>query len=116
MTSASVRRDLYVVLTSRGIALSKVRLSNALTLDQRMELNRWLVDRTLSAIASFLRDMQRCVVVTACEEVLGTAERAGARVLERAAQGHNDAAKAGAAEVIALGARSIAFVPADLPD
>jgi 2-phospho-L-lactate guanylyltransferase len=115
-TTPSVPDGLYVVLTSRGVALSKERLSNALTLDQRIELNRWLLDRTLAVIASFLGNMQRCVVVTACEEVLRTASRAGARVLERPAQGHNDAAKAGAAEVIALGARRIAFVPADLPD
>jgi len=114
--AASVPDDLYVVLTSRGVALSKARLANALTLDQRIELNRWLIDRTLDVIASFLTDMARCVVVTACEEVLGRASRAGARMLERAAQGHNDAAKAGAAEVIALGARRIAFMPADLPD
>jgi len=112
----SLSDDLYVVLTSRGVALSKARLASALTLDQRIELNRWLIDRTLEVIASFLKDMARCVVVTACEEVLGRSARAGARVLERAPGGHNDAAKAGAAEVIALGATRIAFVPADLPD
>jgi len=112
----SLSDDLYVVLTSRGVALSKARLASALTLDQRIELNRWLIDRTLEVIASFLKNMQRCAVVTGCEEVLDTAARAGARVLERAPGGHNDAAKAGAAEVIALGATRIAFVPADLPD
>jgi 2-phospho-L-lactate guanylyltransferase len=112
----SLPDDVYVVLTSRGVALSKARLANALTLDQRIELNRWLIDRTLGVIASFLNDMQRCVIVTGCDEVLRTGARAGARVLERAPGGHNDAAKAGAAEVIALGATRIAFVPADLPD
>jgi 2-phospho-L-lactate guanylyltransferase len=114
--TTSAPDDLYVVLTSRGVALSKGRLANAMTIDERVALNRWLVDRTLTVIASFLIRMERCVVVTACGEVLGMANRAGARVLERAPQGHNDAAKAGAAEVIALGARRVAFVPADLPD
>src|SRR5690348_9568036 len=113
---AALANDLYVVLTARGIALSKERLANALTLDQRAALNRWLLDRTLRIVAEFLGRMDRCLVVTACPEVLGTAARAGTRVLERSARGHNDAAKAGSREVIALGARRIAFIPADLPD
>src|SRR5215211_692147 len=54
--------DFYVVLTSRGIALSKARLSGALTVNQRAELNRWLLDRTLSVLSTWLRSMERCVV------------------------------------------------------
>ena len=112
---ASLAEDLYVVLTSRGIALSKERLATALSLAERSELNRWLVGRTLAVIAEWLGRMDRCLVVTACSEVLAAAERFGARVLERPASGHNDAASAGAARVAALGARRIVFLPADLP-
>jgi 2-phospho-L-lactate guanylyltransferase len=115
-TSVVIEDDLYVVLTARGIALSKARLADALTLDQRVELNRWLLARTLRTVAQWLRDMNRCIVVTACSEVLGAARGAGARVLEQPARGHNDAAKAGAVQVARLGARRIAFLPADLPD
>jgi 2-phospho-L-lactate/phosphoenolpyruvate guanylyltransferase len=113
---ASLASDLYVVLTSRGIALSKERLAGALTIAERSKLNRWLLGRTLSVIATWIERMDRCLVVTACSEVLGMAELAGARVFERQAFGHNDAAKVGAAQVAALGARRIVFLPADLPD
>ena len=112
---ASLADDLYVVLTSRGIALSKARLANALTLAERSALNRWLLGRTLSVIGEWLEHMDRCLVVTACDEVRATAERARTRVLQQPASGHNDAAKAGAAGVAALGARRIVFLPADLP-
>jgi 2-phospho-L-lactate guanylyltransferase len=113
---ATLSSDLYVVLTSRGIALSKERLAGALTIAERSELNRWLLGRTLSVLATWLEDMDHCLVVTACSEVLGTAQRAGARVFQQPASGHNDAAKAGAAQVAGLGARRIVFLPADLPD
>ena len=113
---APLAHDLYVVLTSRGIELSKARLADALTLAERSELNRWLLGRTLSVIAEWLGSMDRCLVVTACAEVFGTARHAGARVLERPARGHNDAARAGAAQVAVFGARKIVFLPADLPD
>ena len=114
--SASLASDLYVVLTSRGIALSKERLAGALSAAERSELNRWLLARTLSVIAQWLDRMDRCLVVTACSEVLATAERAGTRVLQQPASGHNAAAKAGAAQVATLGARRIVFLPADLPE
>ena len=113
---APLAHDLYVVLTSRGIELSKARLADALTPAERAELNRWLLGRTLSVIAQWLGSMDRCLVVTACAEVFGTAQHAGARVLERPARGHNDAAQAGAAQVALFGARKIVFLPADLPD
>jgi 2-phospho-L-lactate guanylyltransferase len=112
---ASLAENLFVVLTSRGIALSKERLATALSPAERSALNRWLVGRTLGVIAQWLGRMNRCLVVTACSEVLAAAERSGARVLERPASGHNDAATAGAARVAALGARRIIFLPADLP-
>lgn len=43
--------SLYVVLTMRGIALSKPRLESALSALERAELNRWLLARTLKTVS-----------------------------------------------------------------
>ena len=109
--------SLHVVLTMRGIALSKRRLERALTASERAQLNRWLLARTLKTVGEWLGDMQRCVMVSVCGEALGLARDAGARVVDEpgGACGHNHAAAVGLACAAGLGARKVMMLPCDLP-
>lgn len=108
---------LHVVLTMRGIALSKRRLEGALDVSERARLNRWLLERTLATLRGWLPDMQQCVMVSVCREALALARAAGARTLDEpgGALGHNHAAAVGLANVRACGARKVMLLPCDLP-
>lgn len=116
--SASASPDsLHVVLTMRGIALSKRRLESALDVAERAQLNRWLLERTLATLRGWLPDMQRCVMVSVCSEALALARAAGAVTLDEpgGALGHNHAAAVGLAHARACGARKAMMLPCDLP-
>ena len=108
---------LHVVLTMRGVALSKRRLEAALDVSQRATLNRWLLEHTLKVVRAWLRDMQRCVMVSVCDEALAIARAAGACVIDEpgGALGHNHAAAVGLAHAVAQGARKVMMLPCDLP-
>jgi 2-phospho-L-lactate guanylyltransferase len=106
---------LHVVLTMRGIRDSKQRLESALSAAERAELNHRLLMRTLGVVSRWLGDPQACLFVSACGEALSIAAHAGARVLDRPARGHNDAAAAGMSDAAARGARGVMFLPCDLP-
>src|SRR5687767_1151165 len=102
----------------RGIRESKQRLAKAVSPADREALNRWLLDRTLGVVRDWLGDMGRCVFVSACDDALEIAREAGARPLGETggAGGHNHAAAEGSSHAIALGARTIAMLPCDLPE
>jgi 2-phospho-L-lactate guanylyltransferase len=101
----------------RGIALSKRRLESALDVSERAQLNRWLLERTLTTLRAWLSDMRQCVMVSVCSEALALARAAGARTVEEpgGALGHNHAAAAGLAHARASGARKAMMLPCDLP-
>lgn len=109
--------SLHVVLTMRGIALSKRRLEGALAAPARAQLNRWLLSRTLATVGEWLGDMQRCVIVSVCGEALALARAAGAHGLDEpgGARGHNHAAAVGLAQAAARGASKAMMLPCDLP-
>ena len=106
---------LHVVLTMRGIRDSKQRLESALSPAERAELNHGLLVRTLGVVSRWLDDPQRCLFVSACGEALTLAGKAGMRVLDRPARGHNDAAAGGVSDALARGAHGVMFLPCDLP-
>ena len=108
---------LYVVLTMRGVRLSKRRLEVAVSAAERERLNRWLLARTLETVGSWLDGLERCVFVSVCDEALACARRAGALTLEEpgGARGHNHAAGVGVAHAARLGAEKAMLLPCDLP-
>ena len=110
--------NLYAVIAMRGLRESKQRLAHAVSPADREALNRWLLERTLGVVRDWLGDMERCVFVSACDEALAIAREAGARPFAETggAGGHNHAAAEGSSHAIALGARTIAMLPCDLPE
>ncbi len=108
---------LLTIVPHRGVNAGKSRLSSVLNDVARGKLNRWLLARTVSVVAEWLGDAQRCVVVSPCEVTLALARKAGARALAEQAStaGLNGALAQAAAHAAALGAQRVLILPCDLP-
>jgi 2-phospho-L-lactate guanylyltransferase len=91
----------------------------------RGRLNRWLLERTLRVVRTWLSDVQRCVVVSQCEVTLALARKAGAIALREnpsertrarmTTSGLNAALSQAAAHAASLGAQRLLILPCDLP-
>ena len=114
---SGVKRDLWVVVPMRGIALGKSRLAEQLDRAERERLNRGLLERTLKVISTWQGRSQRCIVVSGCAQTLRIAQRAGAIPLvePRPGRGLNQAVRYAVRHAIRCGARAIAVVSSDLP-
>jgi 2-phospho-L-lactate guanylyltransferase (CobY/MobA/RfbA family) len=73
--------DIWTIVPVRGIASGKSRLATVLAAPARAALNRWLLRHTLAVIRQWRGDLQRCVVISPCGEVLVSARRAGAHAV-----------------------------------
>jgi 2-phospho-L-lactate guanylyltransferase len=106
----------HIVLPVRGLADGKSRLCSVLDANEREALNRWLLGHTLQVLDAWRGSPATCVVVSACERVLGIARAHGADALKEDAQaGLNAAASLGAARAVERGAESLLVLPCDLP-
>jgi 2-phospho-L-lactate guanylyltransferase len=101
----------------RGIARGKSRLAEALDPIERARLNRRLLGRTLSVIATWQGHLSRCIVISGCVQALQIAVQAGAVPLiePRPSRGLNHAVSHAARRAIRSGARAIVVLPSDLP-
>ena len=110
--------DIWTLVPVRGIASGKSRLATVLAAPARAALNRWLLRHTLAVIRQWRGDLQRCVVISPCGEVLVSARRAGAHaVMEpHCAEDLNGALAQGAAYAAAAGAARLMVLPCDLPE
>jgi 2-phospho-L-lactate guanylyltransferase len=118
-------KDLIVIVPHRGVNTGKSRLSPLLNDVARGRLNRWLLERTLRVVSSWLGDVQRCVVVSPCEVTLALARKAGAIGLAEnpgadpraraTTSGLNAALSQAAAHAASLGAQRLLILPCDLP-
>ena len=116
---------LLVIVPHRGVNAGKSRLSPVLNDVSRGRLNRWLLERTLRVVSTWLNDAQRCVVVSPCEVTLALARKAGAIALPENPDGHpqahaaasglNAALAQAAAHAASLGAQRLLILPCDLP-
>ncbi len=112
----SCNHDLHIVLPVRGLAEGKSRLASVLKPAQRVELNQKLLVHTLDVLRAWRGDLAQCIVVSACERVLGIARAASAvTVIEPGASGLNAAVTLGAAQAAHSGARRVLVLPCDLP-
>jgi 2-phospho-L-lactate guanylyltransferase len=106
----------WVVVPMRGINSGKSRLTPVLDAQGRVTLNRWLLAHTLDVIEHWRGDLERCLVVSPCDEVLKLARAAGAIALREAGGGLNAALAFAAAQAAARGAEKLLIVACDLPD
>ena len=118
-------KHLLVIVPHRGVNAGKSRLSPVLNDVARGRLNRWLLERTLRVVSTWLNDAQRCVVVSPCEVTLALARKAGAIALREnpsehprahtTTRGLNAALSQAAAHAALLGAQRLLILPCDLP-
>ncbi len=108
---------LMVIVPHRGVNAGKSRLSPLLGDVARGRLNRWLLERTVRVVRTWLGDAQRCLVISPCEITRALSRRAGARALaEQPNTPHLNAALSQAAAYAAgLGAQRLLILPSDLP-
>ncbi len=111
---------LHVIVPHRGVQAGKSRLAAVLADAARARLNRWLLDRTLAAVAAWLGDAARCVVVSPCEVTLALARKAGATALPEqlapvTTADLNTALVQAAAYAAGQGAHRLLILPCDLP-
>ena len=106
---------LWAIVPVKPLRRGKSRLAGALTEDERAELNRLLLERTLRTLTD-LKEVEEVLVVSRDSSALALARELGARtVQEDGAPALNTALKRATvvAQVYAL--RGVLVLPADLP-
>jgi 2-phospho-L-lactate guanylyltransferase len=106
----------WTLVPLRGIASGKSRLAPVLDEDGRAALNRRLLAHTLDVIERWSGSLERCLVVSPCDEALALAQQAGAVALRESGGGLNAALALGAAQAAIRGAGKLLIVACDLPD
>lgn len=93
---------------------AKTRLGETLDAEERHDLVRGLLERTLQAVTSAAA-IEDVLVVSPDRDVIATASEAGARTMRQRSKGLNDGVRDGRADVVAGGATAIVVIPLDLP-
>jgi 2-phospho-L-lactate guanylyltransferase len=93
---------------------AKTRLGESLDAEERRDLVERLLARTLDAVLAVPR-LADVLVVSPDREVLGLADRAGARTIRQRTSGLNDGVAEARDDVTAGGAEAIVVLPIDLP-
>lgn len=102
------------ILPVKSFAQAKQRLQHGLSQDFRESLAEAMFSDVLLALTQST-EVDEIVVVTAEERALAIAHRRGARVIQDAEQGHNEAAMLGIREALRAGAERVLLVPGDCP-
>ncbi len=107
--------SLWAIVPVKPLRRGKSRLSGALTEDQREELNRVLLQRTLKTLLD-LKEVEQVLVVSRDSAALALARDLGARtVQEDGAPALNTALKRATVVAQVYASRGVLVIPADLP-
>lgn len=107
--------SLWAIVPVKPLRRGKSRLSAALTEDQREELNRVLLQRTLKTLLD-LKEVEQVLVVSRDSAALALARDLGARtVQEDGAPALNTALKRATVVAQVYASRGVLVIPADLP-
>ncbi len=106
---------LWAIVPVKPLRRGKSRLSGALTDEERVELNRMLLERTLRTLTA-LREVEEVLVVSRDSSALAIARDLGARtVQEDGAPALNTALKRATVVAQVYASRGVLVIPADLP-
>lgn len=107
--------SLWAIVPVKPLRRGKSRLSGALSEDQREELNRVLLQRTLKTLLD-LKEVEQVLVVSRDSAALSLARDLGARtVQEDGAPALNTALKRATVVAQVYASRGVLVIPADLP-
>ncbi len=107
--------SLWAIVPVKPLRRGKSRLAGALTEDQREELNRVLLQRTLKTLLE-LKEVEQVLVVSRDSAALALARDLGARtVQEDGAPALNTALKRATVVAQVYASRGVLVIPADLP-
>ena len=106
---------LWAIVPVKPLRRGKSRLSGALSEDERVDLNRFLLEHTLKTLIE-LEEVDQVLVVSRDSSVLAIARDMGARtVQEDGAPALNTALKRATVIAQVYASRGVLVVPADLP-
>jgi 2-phospho-L-lactate/phosphoenolpyruvate guanylyltransferase len=106
---------LWAIVPVKPLRRGKSRLSGTLTEDERAELNRMLLERTLRTLTD-LKEIEEVLVVSRDSSALAIARDLGARtVQEDGAPALNTALKRATVVAQVYASRGVLVIPADLP-
>lgn len=107
---------LWTIVPIRGLASSKSRLIGAVTDEERLALNEWMLHTVLEAVGASQSGLDRCLVVSPNADAIIFAKSLGAQVLdEPEGIGLNQGLGFAAGHATAHGATRLLILPADLP-
>ncbi len=107
--------SLWAIVPVKPLRRGKSRLATALTEDQREELNRLLLQRTVKTLLE-LKEVEQVLVVSRDSAALALARDLGARtVQEDGAPALNTALKRATVVAQVYASRGVLVIPADLP-
>ncbi len=105
----------WIIVPVKDTSLSKQRLGELLSQDQRRQLAHVMLEDVLEAVAP-LRDRTPCVLVTIDPFAMACAERYNMRAIDDGAHdGHTGAVDGGRRRLVDEGARGILTMPGDIP-
>ncbi len=102
---------MFIVVPAKPFIQSKTRLSSVLTLKERVDLSRALLQRTIG----LARQAGQVVVVSRDAALRRLAKQTGAWALVETGSGLNEALHQAATWVLMQGVRSMLVLPVDLP-
>src|SRR5512135_3183307 len=106
---------LWAIVPVKPLRRGKSRLSPSLTDEERAELNRMLLERTLRTLTN-LKEVEQVLVVSRDSSALAIARDLGARtVQEDGAPALNTALKRATVVAQVYASRGVLVIPADLP-
>lgn len=106
---------IWAIIPVKPLRSGKSRLAGALSADERMELNRTLLQHTLKTLSD-LREVEHVLVISRDPSVLTVARTYGARTVREHGQPHLNTALQRATVVAQVYAtRGVLVLPADLP-
>jgi 2-phospho-L-lactate guanylyltransferase len=106
---------LWAIVPVKPLRRGKSRLAGALSENERVELNRMLLERTLTTLTD-LKEVEQVLVVSRDSSVLAIARDLGARtVQEDGAPTLNTALKRATVVAQVYASRGVLVIPADLP-
>jgi 2-phospho-L-lactate guanylyltransferase len=106
---------LWAIVPVKPLRRGKSRLSGALTEDERTELNRMLLEHTLTTLSE-LKEVEQVLVVSRDPNALKIAHNHGARTVREDGQPHLNTALTRASVIAQVYAtRGVLVLPADLP-
>ncbi|MBI3739072.1 MAG: 2-phospho-L-lactate guanylyltransferase [Chloroflexi bacterium] len=106
---------LWAIVPVKPLRRGKSRLAGALTEDERAELNRLLLERTIKTLSD-LKEVEQVLVVSRDSSALALARDLGARTVQEDGAPHlNTALKRATVVAQVYASRGVLVLPADLP-